>query len=187
MSLLYIARNGTISSADPSGWMHSGSYPFLAVSSANVWLAFQRLRGLEAWLKTAHSTIRHDPTFPIEECLRIQSNLNKTMAFRAPPSFCADAAYEKFLPLRGFSPAKSFCSNLAIHQSSDEIAAHSDSGDSFPITASPHSKRDIQCPAGSILCSLLSELQAADKTVARNVWYLTPLARRARMLCLHAY
>ncbi|CAF9923205.1 MAG: hypothetical protein ALECFALPRED_002326 [Alectoria fallacina] len=90
------------------------------------------------------------------------------MAFRAPPSFCADAVYEKFLSLGGFTPAKSFCSNLSIHQRSIEVAAQLDSGDSVPIAANPHSQRDIQCPAASTLCSLLSELQAADKGIARD-------------------
>ena len=88
------------------------------------------------------------------------------MAFRAPPSFCADAAYEKFLPLQGFIPAIGFCSNLAVHQRNSEFAANLNLADS-----SSHSA-NWQCPEGSNLCSLLSELQAADKTVTHNGWYI---------------
>ena len=91
------------------------------------------------------------------------------MAFRAPPSFCADAAYQKFLLLQGFSPAKDFCSNLDVHLERNEFAVTPNSGDSSPHAAR---WRESRCPAGSILCSLLSELQAADSTFARNVWYI---------------
>ena len=96
------------------------------------------------------------------------------MAFRSLPSFCAEAAYERFLPLSGFRPAKNFCSNLAVHHGRIEVAAHLDSRDSATIVGDLPSQRDIQCRAGNILCSLLFELQAADNTIARNVWYLAP-------------
>ena len=91
------------------------------------------------------------------------------MAFRGPPSFCADATYQKFLPLRGFSPAKGFCSNLAVHQENNNFAANIISVD--PVS---HAAKwcESQCPAGSSLCSLLSELQAADRTFTPNVWYI---------------
>lgn len=91
------------------------------------------------------------------------------MTFRAPPSFCADAVYQKFLLLQGFSPAKDFCSNLAVHLERNEFAANLSS-----VNSSSHAAHwpESQCPAGSSLCSLLSELQAADSTFARNVWYI---------------
>lgn len=93
------------------------------------------------------------------------------MTFDASPSFCLDTSYEKYLSLRGFSPAISFCSNLAVHQRRFEVPIHLDLGDSVPIAASSHAQQHIQCPAGSTMCSLLSELQDGDKVIARNVWY----------------
>ena len=87
------------------------------------------------------------------------------MVFRAPPSFCADAAYEKFLPLQGFIPAINFCSDLTVHQANNEVTAKLNLADSSSHNA------DWPCPEGSYVCSLFSELQAADKAVAHNVWY----------------
>lgn len=158
----------------PAGWVAVlPRFGTVAVYSAKVWLAFQRLRGLKAGLKRAHRRIRHPVlqfTLAAAERIELQSNTDTTMAFRTLPSFCTDTAYKDFLPLRGFSPAKGFCSNLAVHQRSLEYDPYLDSRDSVPIAAYPHSQRDVQCPAESGLCSLLSKLQSADKTIAHNAW-----------------
>lgn len=100
------------------------------------------------------------------------------MAFGAPPSFCADAAYQKYLPLQGFIPAINLCSDLAVHQKNNEFAA------SLSLADSSSHSADWQCPQGSSVCSLLSDLEAADKIVTHNAWYIDPIGEKSEDLAL---
>ena len=101
------------------------------------------------------------------------------MAFRAPPLLCADAAYQKYLPLQGFIPAIHFCSDLAVHQKYKEFAAASlNLADSSSLSA------DWQCPEGSSVCSLLSDLEAEDKSVTHNAWYIDLTGEESEGLAL---
>ena len=125
--------------------------------------------GLDSNQRTSQSTsLFLQLTSATGERIKEQCDPELPMAFRTLPSFCADAAYQRFLPLGGFPPAKNLCSNLAVHQESTYFAANSDRESSAPRAAKG---RGLPCPAGSNLCSLLSELLVADKLFARNVWY----------------
>lgn len=100
------------------------------------------------------------------------------MAFRAPPSFCADAIYQKYLPLQGFIPAINFCSDLAVHQKNNEFAA------SLNLAESSSHSADWHCPQGISVCSLMSDLEAADRTVTHNAWYIDPTGQESECLTL---
>ncbi len=138
--------------------------------------------GLDSNQRTSQSiSLFFQLTSATEERIKEECNPELPMAFRALPSFCADAAYQRFLPLGGFPSAKNFCSNLAVHQESNNFAANSDRKGSAPRAAKG---RGLPCPAGSSLCSLLSELLVADKAFARNVWYTNSTSEKSMDVAL---
>lgn len=84
------------------------------------------------------------------------------MAYQPAPVICSLPAYDAFMPLAGFPPARGYCSTTALL---DERTDH--------IIAGRRTPPEFQCPViDNSLCDLLSELQGSDREFARSVWYV---------------
>lgn len=81
--------------------------------------------------------------------------IQPTMAVRASPPICSMSDCAPYLLLSDFPPAQNLCS--------------------IPFSERPVQVGDPKCSGGSDLCTLLTDLQAADPGFAQIVWYVVPL------------
>ena len=84
-----------------------------------------------------------------------------SMAYQGSSALCSLPAYQMFMPLSGFPPARGYCSTTSLPNKRREYD-----------TAYTHKPRDL-CPAvDTHLCDLLSKLKASNHDLAQGVWYV---------------